>query len=54
VRITTGGILTVKGKVSTKPGSGGGEATIIGNPSNVRREAAIEVGRGTVTFVVPG
>jgi hypothetical protein len=53
VKITTGGILTVEGKVSTGPGSGGGELTIIGNPNNVLLEAKIEVGKGTVTFVVP-
>jgi hypothetical protein len=53
VRITTGGILTVKGKINTG-GTAAGKPEIIGNPSNVHQEAVIEFGTGTVTFVVPG
>jgi hypothetical protein len=54
VRITTGGILTVKGKINTQPGKGG-DIRIEGNGGHyLRLEAKRELGAGNITFVVPG
>jgi hypothetical protein len=58
VKITTGGILTVEGKVSTKQGGqgAGGKYEVFGKKSNVRLAAhgLIDLGKGNITFVVPG
>jgi hypothetical protein len=58
VKITTGGILTVEGKVSTKQDDqgAGGKYEVIGMASNVHLAAPglIDLGKGNITFVVPG
>jgi hypothetical protein len=53
VRSTAGGIRTVKAKINTESGDGGVLA-IEGDKRNVHLGAETELGKGNVTFIVPG